>query len=375
MEQLRQFVVFADEGGPCDTQRTQLTPPGASLAMKSPLLKPLSPPPADAEVQQLEAEVTAASLRVAELRTGMQSRLQGMLAAKLAACRPTAELEAEAAAGQPQGMEVAGGESEQARQQDGAGPAEGEQQQLRDGAGAASQAAEEPAAGQGEGGQQAEAMDSDGGEAPAAAQPAPAIPLSPQPQELQQRLLQAANRMPALRARLEQAADKLQRVVAAVAADINRPPPNTVERAVLGKTPGRPAEAAAAEVGAAEENEPGVSPLVKQVRAALPGLHVLRLGSHQHACAHACSQGQALLPSHKGPHASRSPVICGACRRWSLARSARGGAWPATCSPCRTTASRSEQPSGTGTGAGTLHHPCAAPTLLAEVPQGCTLTD
>ncbi|EFN57488.1 hypothetical protein CHLNCDRAFT_143020 [Chlorella variabilis] len=264
VEQLRQFVVFADEGGPCDTQRTQLTPPGASLAMKSPLLKPLSPPPADAEVQQLEAEVTAASLRVAELRTGMQSRLQGMLAAKLAACRPTAELEAEAAAGQPQGMEVAGGESEQARQQDGAGPAEGEQQQLRDGAGAASQAAEEPAAGQGEGGQQAEAMDSDGGEAPAAAQPAPAIPLSPQPQELQQRLLQAANRMPALRARLEQAADKLQRVVAAVAADINRPPPNTVERAVLGKTPGRPAEAAAAEVGAAEENEPGVSPLVKQ---------------------------------------------------------------------------------------------------------------
>jgi hypothetical protein len=37
------------------------------------------------------------------------------------------------------------------------------------------------------------------------------------------------------RARLEDAADRMQRVVAAVAAERARPPPNTVERAVLGR--------------------------------------------------------------------------------------------------------------------------------------------
>lgn len=104
--------------------------------------------------------------------------------------------------------------------------------------------------------QQPQPLESGGVDVPEAADP-----LSPQPADLQQRLLQAANRMPALRAQLEQAADKLQRVVAAVAADINRPPPSTVEKAVLGKTPGKPA--APADL----ENQPAVSPLLQQAVA------------------------------------------------------------------------------------------------------------
>lgn len=248
MAQLRQFVVVAEQHGDppsaADTQRTIMTPAAAALSMRSPLLRPLSPPPADAEVQELEAEVTAASLRVGELRTGMQSRLQDMLAAKLAACRPTAELDLE-------GL-VAPADQPHAQQQNG-GMSAGQQQQR----GEASRDAD--AAGSDEGqaaDQQPQPLESGGVDVPEAADP-----LSPQPADLQQRLLQAANRMPALRAQLEQAADKLQRVVAAVAADINRPPPSTVEKAVLGKTPGKPA--APADL----ENQPAVSPLLQQAVA------------------------------------------------------------------------------------------------------------
>lgn len=276
--QLRQFVVFSEEpeamagGGPTSTLHTQLTPGLGSMALRSPLLKPLSPPPADAEVAQLEEEVTQASLRVAELRTSMHAALQQQLAAKLASCRPTAELEpvgTPAAAAEQRAAEAAGEPAAAVEQQNDVTPAE--------------QLSQQPTAG-------AEAA---GGEQ--AAQPmeveatAPALQLSPQPEELQQRLLAAANRMPALRARLEQATDRLQRVVAAVAADIARPPPNTVEKAVLGKTPGRSgiasAAAAAAVAAGEEENVPGVSPLLKQVRrhvacsACSPGLSPMLLGS------------------------------------------------------------------------------------------------
>lgn len=259
MARLRQFVVFAEtESGVPGTsmQRTQLTPAAASLALRSPLLQPLSPPPADAEVQQLEAEVTAASLRVAELRTSMQARLQDMLATKLAACRPSAELEAAPSAAVEQQAAATAAATER---HDGDTLPHGQQLQQQQGD-------REPCDGQAEPQllqqPEVEAMDSDV-RAGKAEQSVPAMPMSPQPAELQQRLLQAANRMPALRAQLEQAADRLQRVVAAVAADINRPPPNTVEKAVLGKTPGRPGGGAAA---GGEENAAGVSPLFKQVR-------------------------------------------------------------------------------------------------------------
>ena len=296
VEQLRQFVVFAEEGegvgaaAASGATRTQLTPAGAaSLGLRSPLLKPLSPPPADAEVQRLEEEVTAASLRVAELRTSMQARLQEQLAAKLAVCRPTAELE------------------EEEQQQQGAAATEaqpgGQSQETAgvEGAEAAAQQAQEQA----DGAQQAaEAMA--GGDGAAAAGDAA---LSPQPEDLQQRLLQATNRMPALRARLEQATDKLQRVVAAVAADISRPPPNTVEKAVLGKTPGRlPASAAkAAGTAAGAENEPRVSPLFQQVRQQLEmvvaAMVVVAMSGRQlHTCL------GRLLP---GSHSSQSlPAPC-----------------------------------------------------------------
>ena len=293
VEQLRQFVVFAEEGegagvaAASGATRTQLTPAGAvSLGLRSPLLKPLSPPPADAEVQRLEKEVTAASLRVAELRTSMQAQLQEQLAAKLAVCRPTAELE----------------EGEQ--QQGAAAQTAGQSQEAPvEGAEAAPQQAQEQE--QAEAAQQA-AKAMAGGDGTAAAGTAA---LSPQPEDLQQRLLQATNRMPALRARLEQATDKLQRVVAAVAADISRPPPNTVEKAVVGKTPGRlPASAAkAAGTAAGAENEPRVSPLFQQVRQQLEmvvaAMVVVAMSGRQlHTCL------GRLLP---GSHSSQSlPAPC-----------------------------------------------------------------
>lgn len=267
IEHLRQMVVLAEAeeeqqaaagtnaaGGPASTLRTraQLTPAAASLALHSPLLPPLSPPPADAEVVELEQRVDAQAQRVAELRASMLPQLQQMVQARLAAFRPTAELEP---AEQQQQQE----DAEAAKPDDGAAAAPAA-------SGAAEQQGEDPQAQQdaqppaGAGEQQAGQQQADGPDAEGQAPQPAALPLSPQPAELHSRLAAAANRMPALRARLEAATDRLQRVVSTVAADINRPPPNTVEKAVLGKTPGRPAAGGSK----GEENVPGVSPLFKQ---------------------------------------------------------------------------------------------------------------
>ncbi len=266
-EHLRQMVVLAEEedeqaaattaAGPASTLRTraQLMPAAASLALHSPMLPPLSPPPADAEVVELEQRVDAQARRVAELRASMLPQLQQLVQARLAAFRPTAELEP----AQQQDAAAAGHGSTGAADQhadaaaaplatDAAEP-QGEYAQLHQ------DAQQQGSSGE----QQADTPDAE------VQQPAAApLPLSPQPAELQSRLAAAANRMPALRARLEAATDRLQRVVSTVAADINRPPPNTVEKAVLGKTPGRPTAAGSK----GEENVPGVSPLFKQVRCA-----------------------------------------------------------------------------------------------------------
>jgi hypothetical protein len=56
------------------------------------MLPPLSPLQKDDEVVALEAEVEATSKRVAELRVKMQAQVQEQLTAKLAACRPSAEI-------------------------------------------------------------------------------------------------------------------------------------------------------------------------------------------------------------------------------------------------------------------------------------------
>lgn len=56
------------------------------------MLPPLSPPPSDAEVVALEAQVEDASNRVSALRVTMQSAIQERLAAKLAEYRPVAEV-------------------------------------------------------------------------------------------------------------------------------------------------------------------------------------------------------------------------------------------------------------------------------------------
>jgi hypothetical protein len=134
----------------------------------------------DEEVQRLEAQVEEASSRLAALRAGMQAQLSQQLAARLAQCRPSA-------AADPPRPDAA------------------------------------PPAGEGGGGGDDDA------------------PPSPRAEVLGARLAEAAGKLPELRARLEGADGRLQRVLAALAADLSRPPPNTVERLVMGrKTPAAP---------------------------------------------------------------------------------------------------------------------------------------
>ena len=158
-------------------------------ALRSPLLRPLSPPPVDDEVRALEHELDEASQRVAQLRSSMRATLQERLTEQLAHMRP-------AGAGPEPTAEQAGGEAE----------------------GGADEAEEQGDVGM------------------------PALPaqLAEQAAELHARLAAAAGRLPALRARLEEASGRLQRVTGFAEGVLDGPPPNTVEKAVMGKTPGRP---------------------------------------------------------------------------------------------------------------------------------------
>ncbi len=143
------------------------TPSGGH--MKSPMLPPLSPLQKDAEVVALEAEVEATSKRVAELRVKMQAQVQEQLTAKLAACRPSAEITPPRAADAPETSEGA---------------------------------------------------------------------MSPDASDLRNRLVEATGKMPELLARLEETKTRLNKVLDAASDQkrdvLNRLPPNTVERAVLG---------------------------------------------------------------------------------------------------------------------------------------------
>ncbi len=114
----------------------------------------------------------AASRRVAALRAAAPAQVQGALAARLAAARPTADVSP---------------------------------------AGAAD------------------------GDAAAAALEAPP---SPRAESLQAALADAAARVPGVLARLAEAQARQDRVRAAIAGDLARPPPGPVERAVLGRAPG-----------------------------------------------------------------------------------------------------------------------------------------
>lgn len=177
-------------------------------ALRSPLLRPLSPPPVDDEVRDLERQLDEASQRVAQLRASMQAKLQERLAEQLAAARPTAEPKPPAA------------DSDAAQ----AGEQHGEEQAATAGA--------------------------DAGAEPTIALPAP---FSPQTEELQQRLAAAAGKLPLLRARLEEATGRLGRTMGVAEGMLDGPPPNTVEKAMLGKTPAPPQQG---EDGAARDVQP-----------------------------------------------------------------------------------------------------------------------
>lgn len=76
------------------SEEDSLTTPGGGI-LSSPMLPPLSPPPVDSEVTALEAQVEEATQRVSQLRVTMQAQVQDLLAQKLAASRPTADIPAE----------------------------------------------------------------------------------------------------------------------------------------------------------------------------------------------------------------------------------------------------------------------------------------
>ncbi|GAB4816867.1 hypothetical protein N2152v2_003913 [Parachlorella kessleri] len=190
--QLQKSLACRPVAGPT---KTQVTP---SYLLQSPVYRPLSPAPADLEIQQLEEEVTAAAQRAAAVRQAAPAKLREIYTAKLAQLRPVTDaLQPCAAASVAEAAPHADSKQEQ--------------------------------------GQENVAQERD----------AP-LTYSPDPQQLKQKLAGASTKLPVLRARLESASDRVQRVFAVLSTELNRPPPNTVERVLLGgKTPGRPAAAAA----------------------------------------------------------------------------------------------------------------------------------
>jgi hypothetical protein len=131
---------------------------GGGPVLEKILLPPLSPLPFDPEVQELETQVIQASNEVSELRASMQTALQSKLAAHLAECRPSGS------------VTVREGEAD--------GRCEDEE---NDNALAA---------------------------------------LSPPPQELTRRLMSASGKVPELLARLEDAENRLQRILAATPGNV-----------------------------------------------------------------------------------------------------------------------------------------------------------
>jgi len=198
MGHLTQFVACADDYGQENSNANGYSSPRGGGGY-SPLLKPLSPPLTDAEIVQLERQVQQASLRVAKLREDMQIKLKDELSSKLAECRPTAH--------DPESpMLVIDGTSED----DLANGAINNNNNNREEALAAATAAAQAG-----------------------------LPPGFTPQELQDKLAMAATKLPSLRARLEEANSRLQRVASEVSDDLRRNttlPPNTVERTLLGKT-------------------------------------------------------------------------------------------------------------------------------------------
>lgn len=160
--------------------------PGLGTA-KSPSFAPLSPPPVDDEVIELENKVSEASERVAQLRSSMSNKISELLVARLEECRPTV--------GVPDEADYAEKENESVGNV---------------------QICEEKKA----------------------------IIASLEP-----RLRQQLARLPQIRAQLEQAELESQKILEAVKEEESRPAPNTVERALynLDEDP-EPSEAATAAV-------------------------------------------------------------------------------------------------------------------------------
>lgn len=186
-----------------DTDRKRLL--GASTLSTtdqpvSPYLKPLPAPPVDSEVLDLQAQVAAACQRVAGLRATVPNQLAEQLTKHLQQCRPashdTPDRDAQPAMLDDRSQTVADHGSFLASEM------------VSNPAVSTEEAWPEP---------QANTLSM--------------TPLSPAPAELQSMYTAAVQRMPALRAKLEQALERMDRVVQAVERDNVQASPYTAQLA------------------------------------------------------------------------------------------------------------------------------------------------
>ncbi|DBB10735.1 hypothetical protein WJX82_006666 [Trebouxia sp. C0006] len=170
-------------------------------------LKPLPAPPVDSEILHLQAQVAAACQRVAGLRATVPNQLSQRLTEHLQQCRPASDCVCDVPSrdDQPAALDQAN----QIAAQHGTSPTAEQASISR--------------------------VTADTGHAPLTEPHADALcmtPLSPAPAKLQNMYMTAVQRMPALRAKLEEALERMDRVVHAIERDTAQASPYTAQLAV-----------------------------------------------------------------------------------------------------------------------------------------------
>ncbi|DBA90966.1 TPA: hypothetical protein ACH3X2_004178 [Trebouxia sp. C0005] len=173
----------------------------------SPYLKPLPAPSVDSEILHLRAQVATACQRVAGLRATVPNQLSQRLTEHLQQCRPATDCVCDVFSRDDQSAAL--DRADQTAAEHGTSPT----------AGLASSSRVTTAAGL----------------APLPGPHADALcmtPLSPAPAKLQNMYMTAVQRMPALRAKLEEALQRMDRVVHAIERDSTQASPYTAQLAV-----------------------------------------------------------------------------------------------------------------------------------------------
>ncbi|DBA81468.1 TPA: hypothetical protein ACH3X1_007250 [Trebouxia sp. C0004] len=172
----------------------------------SPYLKPLPAPPVDSEILQLQAQVAAACQRVAGLRATVPNQLSQRLTEHLQQCRPASDCVCDVPSrdDQPAALDQA------------------DQTSAEHGTSTTAELAS------------SSRVTAEAGPAPLTGPHADALrmtPLSPAPAKLQNMYMTAVQRMPALRAKLEEALERMDRVVHAIERDSAQASPYTAQLA------------------------------------------------------------------------------------------------------------------------------------------------